>query len=103
MIKGQVIKGQGIRGQVIKGIGGRRSSDQVIKGGWVAKDVTAVSGDAADEARLDRWLWAVRLYKTRQEAVEACRAGRVRIDDQPAKPARMVRPGQIVRVRRDGG
>lgn len=46
--------------------------------------------------RLDKWLWAVRLFKSRALATDACRAGSVRIGDQPAKPARDVRRGEIV-------
>ncbi len=50
-------------------------------------------------ARLDKWLWAVRLFKTRSLATDACRAGSVTIGDQPAKPAREVRAGERVLVR----
>ena len=46
--------------------------------------------------RLDKWLWSVRLYKTRSLAIAACQAGRVRILDQPAKPARAVRIGELI-------
>jgi len=49
--------------------------------------------------RLDKWLWAVRLFKTRALATDACRAGSVIIADQPAKPAREVHAGEIVIVR----
>lgn len=47
-------------------------------------------------ARLDKWLWCVRLFKTRGLATEACRAGAVSVDDRPAKPAREVRVGDTV-------
>ena len=47
-----------------------------------------------DSVRLDVWLWAVRLFKTRSTAAEACRLGRVtRPDGEPVKPSRPVRPG----------
>ena len=46
--------------------------------------------------RLDKWLWSVRLYKTRSLAIAACQAGRVRILDQPAKPARGVKVGELI-------
>ncbi len=50
-------------------------------------------------SRLDKWLWAVRIYRTRSLAGDACRAGSVTINDQTAKPAREVRPGETVMVR----
>lgn len=49
--------------------------------------------------RVDKWLWAIRLYKTRSMATAACRAGSVTVNDCPAKPAREVRAGEIVKVR----
>ncbi len=54
---------------------------------------------AADDARLDKWLWMVRAYKTRAEAAEACRLGRVEVDGRVAKPALTVRIGQAVEAR----
>lgn len=48
---------------------------------------------------MDRWLWAVRLTKTRADAAAACRGGHVRVNDQPAKPATAVRCGDTVRTR----
>ena len=57
----------------------------------------AASEDSA--ARLDKWLWAVRLFRTRPLAAAACRAGEVTIDDRPLKPARDVRPGETIHVR----
>jgi ribosome-associated heat shock protein Hsp15 len=58
----------------------------------------AVPAGPAD-GRLDKWLWSVRLFKTRSLATDACRAGSVEINDLPAKPARDVRAGEIVIVR----
>lgn len=52
----------------------------------------------ADSARIDKWLWAVRLFKTRGLAIDACRAGSVLINAQPVKPAREVRCGETVTV-----
>ena len=43
--------------------------------------------------RIDKWLWAARLVKTRALAVDAIRGGRVRVNGQPAKPSKDVRPG----------
>lgn len=49
-------------------------------------------------ARLDKWLWAVRLFKTRGLAADAIRAGTVEINARPAKPAREVHAGETVTV-----
>jgi ribosome-associated heat shock protein Hsp15 len=49
-----------------------------------------------ESVRIDKWLWAVRLYKTRSLATAACNAGKVRIQDHPVKPARDVRVGEII-------
>ncbi|NYJ65874.1 ribosome-associated heat shock protein Hsp15 [Pseudoclavibacter chungangensis] len=54
---------------------------------------------APTSMRVDVWLWAVRVFKTRSAATEACRAGHVRIDDERAKAAAPVRVGDTVRVR----
>lgn len=51
-----------------------------------------------DSTRVDRWLWAVRLLKTRPEAAQACRAGHVRVNDRPAKPATAVRVGDLLKM-----
>lgn len=59
--------------------------------------MNAPAASSAD--RLDKWLWAVRLFKTRSLATSACRAGGVTINEQRAKPARDVRVGETVLVR----
>ncbi len=53
-------------------------------------------------ARVDAWLWAIRIYKTRSLATAACRAGHVRVNGERAKAAQPVRPGDEVRVRISG-
>ncbi|MEU7763793.1 RNA-binding S4 domain-containing protein [Nocardia sp. NPDC049190] len=53
----------------------------------------------ATQARVDSWTWAVRLFKTRSAAAEACRGGHVRVNGATAKPAQPVRPGDEVRIR----
>jgi ribosome-associated heat shock protein Hsp15 len=58
------------------------------------------NGDGMDgTTRVDRWLWAVRLSKTRADAATACRGGHVRVNDKPAKPSTPVRAGDTVRTR----
>jgi ribosome-associated heat shock protein Hsp15 len=54
--------------------------------------------DPIGDVRLDRWLWAARLYKTRSLAQAACRGGKVDVNDQAAKPSRLVRIGDRLRV-----
>lgn len=49
--------------------------------------------------RVDKWLWTVRIYKTRGLATEACRAGSVTVGNDPVKPSHDVRPGEVVSVR----
>ena len=50
--------------------------------------------------RLDKWLWAARVFKTRALASDACRQGRITIAGQPAKPARDVKVGDILVVKK---
>ena len=53
-----------------------------------------------NEARIDKWMWAVRIFKTRTIAAEACKKGRISINGSQVKPARMVKPGDVVQVRK---
>lgn len=53
-----------------------------------------------EEQRLDKWLWCARMYKTRAIAADAIKTGRVDLGEQRAKPARSVRVGDLVTVRR---
>ena len=55
---------------------------------------------AKSEVRIDKWLWAVRIFKTRTIATDACKKGRVSIGDALAKPSRMVKVGDVVKVRK---
>jgi ribosome-associated heat shock protein Hsp15 len=52
------------------------------------------------EVRIDKWLWAVRIFKTRTVALEACKKNRISVNDAPAKPSRMIRTGDIISVRK---
>jgi ribosome-associated heat shock protein Hsp15 len=53
--------------------------------------------------RIDKWLWAARFFKTRSLAARACELGRIQSNGQPAKPAREVRIGNLLRVTNEGG
>ena len=55
--------------------------------------------DAIRAVRIDSWLWAIRIYKTRSAATTACRAGHVRVNGDRIKAAQTVKPGDEVRVR----
>ncbi len=52
------------------------------------------------EVRIDKYLWAIRVFKTRTEATEACSGGKVKIGGVNAKPSKDVRPGDIINVRK---
>ena len=54
----------------------------------------------SSEARIDKWLWAVRIFKTRTIAAEACKKGRVSVNGAQVKPSRMVKEGEVVQVRK---
>jgi ribosome-associated heat shock protein Hsp15 len=56
----------------------------------------------SDSARVDAWLWAIRIYKTRTLATDACKAGHVKVNQGSAKPALNIKVGDEVRVRIDG-
>ena len=53
--------------------------------------------------RMDKWLWAARFFKTRALAARACELGRIQSNGQPAKPAREVHIGDMLRVTNEGG
>ncbi|MDR0185410.1 RNA-binding S4 domain-containing protein [Prevotella brunnea] len=53
-----------------------------------------------DVARIDKWLWAARIFKTRGMAADACKNGRVTINGIPLKPSRTIKVGEIVSVKK---
>ena len=55
-----------------------------------------------DGTRIDRWLWSIRLYKTRADATAACRGGQVTVNGRSAKPASPVRVGDRVEAHAHG-
>ncbi|MBO7468283.1 MAG: RNA-binding S4 domain-containing protein [Bacteroidaceae bacterium] len=52
------------------------------------------------EARIDKWLWAVRLYKTRSMATDACKKGQITMNGLPMKPSKNIKEGDIINVRK---
>jgi ribosome-associated heat shock protein Hsp15 len=53
-----------------------------------------------EKERLDKWLWTVRVFKTRAMATEACRKGRILVNGMEAKPSKEIKPGESVTVRK---
>jgi ribosome-associated heat shock protein Hsp15 len=53
--------------------------------------------------RIDKWLWAARFFKTREQASKACDLQRILSNQQPVKPAREVRIGDMLRIKNEGG
>ena len=58
--------------------------------------------DASNSVRLDKWLWAARFFKTRSLATDEIDKGRIAVNGQEAKPAREVKAGDTVAIRREG-
>lgn len=55
-----------------------------------------------DKMRIDKWLWSVRIFKSRSKATNACKSGRVRIGEQVLKPSYLVKRGDLLDLRKDG-
>ena len=52
------------------------------------------------ETRIDKYLWAIRVFKTRSEAADACKSGKVKMNDIEAKPSRDVKENDMITVRK---
>lgn len=55
---------------------------------------------AKTEVRIDKWMWAVRIFKTRTISTDACKKGRVMIGNTPVKPSRLIKVGDVIYVRK---
>ena len=55
-----------------------------------------------DKSRIDRWLWAVRIFKSRTKATAACKKGRIRCGDLILKPSSLIKVNDLIEVRKDG-
>ena len=53
-----------------------------------------------EEARIDKWLWAMRVFKTRTIATDACKKGRVTMNGSPVKPSRAIKVGDVIDVKK---
>lgn len=76
-----------------------RGFDNLRRAPFFGETLNPSPPTAPNVLRLDKWLWAVRIFRTRSLASDACRAGSVAVNDQPAKPSRDVRAGETVTVR----
>src|SRR5260370_15019925 len=85
----------------VKGGGASRSLAQVVSESR-SRGVFIENG-FMDGVRMDKWLWAARFFKTRSLASKACELGRIESNGQPAKAAREVRAGDMLRVKNAGG
>lgn len=56
--------------------------------------------EGKNEVRIDKWLWGVRLFKTRTLAIEACKKGRIMIQSTTIKPSRMIKMGDVIQIKR---
>lgn len=66
----------------------------------ITTNKTMEKAESKKEVRIDKWLWAVRLFKTRTIAIEACKKGRITIKGVQVKPSRMIKVGDVLDIRR---
>tara|TARA_B100001778_G_C18538961_1_gene607332 strand:- start:652 stop:1047 length:396 start_codon:yes stop_codon:yes gene_type:complete len=58
--------------------------------------------DGQDTVRIDRWLWAIRIFKTRVDSTQACKGSKVRVNDLPIKPSSKIKIGDLVQIKKHG-
>jgi ribosome-associated heat shock protein Hsp15 len=61
--------------------------------------MNSIMNTIPEKIRIDKWLWAVRLFKTRSLASTACENGKVRMQEQPVKASRMIKAGETIALR----
>ena len=54
----------------------------------------------SDETRIDKYLWAVRVFKTRTDATDACKGGKIRVNGADVKPSKAIKPGDVITARK---
>lgn len=55
-----------------------------------------------EKTRIDKWLWSVRIFKTRTLSTDACKSGRIKVNDTSVKPSFLIQPGNRVEIKKDG-
>ncbi|HQG37771.1 MAG TPA: RNA-binding S4 domain-containing protein [Chitinophagales bacterium] len=68
----------------------------------MAYKFTAKKMDELDKTRIDKWLWAIRIYKSRSLASEACGAGKIKIEGDAVKASYLIKPGQTIHINKQG-
>ena len=58
------------------------------------------SADRMEEVRIDKYLWSIRVYKTRTDATDACKGGKVRVNGSDIKPSKSVKVGDVIVARK---
>ena len=81
---------------------GRDGKEKEWRGGGFWPRFFRLDKTELEKVRIDRWLWAVRVFKTRGAAAEACKGGKVEIGGENVKPSRLVRIGEKVDVNKEG-
>jgi ribosome-associated heat shock protein Hsp15 len=87
------------RAQVFQALSHRRSSAPRLGVASSLKGLTVCKMQSSERVRIDKWLWAVRLFKSRSVATDACTAGHVKIGGQSVKASREVHVGEIISAR----